>query len=65
MAARPAAAHVWSDAVRVPAGGLIQHTIRLSNIGGGQAVGVRVRDDVTLRWDGGAMRHDVRVTVRR
>jgi hypothetical protein len=129
VSVRPAGGHVWGDAVSARPGEVIEHLVRLSNIGGGQAVGVRLHDalgrgersvfastrvqtlgvtmaissgtapglfgrgatlatlpgggstrivrfrtragqrsfvePVTLRWDGGQVRSDVRVTVRR
>lgn len=37
---------MWSDSVTARPGEVIAHMVRLSNIGGGQAVGVRVRDEL-------------------
>jgi uncharacterized repeat protein (TIGR01451 family) len=46
VAVRPAGGHVWRDSVTARPGEVIEHMVRVSNIGRGQAVGVRIRDEL-------------------
>jgi uncharacterized repeat protein (TIGR01451 family) len=41
---RPAGAHVWRDTVTARPGEVLEHEVRLANVGGAQAVDVRVSD---------------------
>lgn len=43
---RPAGAHVWVDRLTARPGEVIEHEVRVANIGGAQAVDVRVKDEL-------------------
>lgn len=43
---RPAGAHVWRDTLTARPGEVIAHEVRIANIGGAEAVDVRVRDQL-------------------